>query len=113
MTIPTTAPSTRPPTLEPTTTPVEIADFLSGWEPAERQAVVTPGPPLCWGPLDHEIPLASVREMKKGDAQERETVQLIGFMSYDMILNGGWRAGAIIMVNGGVPFLGIREISEH
>jgi hypothetical protein len=51
--------------------------------------------------------------MKKGDAQERETVQLMGLISFDMILNGGWRAGAISMVNGGVPFWGIRDISVH
>ena len=30
-----------------------------------------------------------------------------------MILYGGWRAGAISMVNGGVPFLGMRETSVH
>jgi hypothetical protein len=57
--------------------------------------------------------LASVRVTKKGDAQERETVQFMGLMSYDMILYGGWRAGAISMVNGGVPFLGVRETSVH
>jgi len=51
--------------------------------------------------------------MKKGDAQERETVQFMGLMSLDMILYGGWRAGETSIVNGGVPFLGIREMSVH
>lgn len=53
-----------------------------------RQVVVPP-PPLCCGPLDHETPLESVRVRKKADAQERDTVQLIGLISFDMILYGG------------------------
>ena len=77
-----------------------------------RQAVVPP-PPLCMGPFVHERPVESVRLTKKGDAQESETVQLMGLMSFDMILKGGWRAGEMSIVNGGVPFLGIREMSVH
>lgn len=55
-----------------------------------RQAVeVVPPPPLCCGPLDHETPLESDRVRKKGDPQERDTVQLMGLISDDMILYGG------------------------
>ena len=34
-------------------------------------------------------------------------------MVFDMILYGGWRAGATIMVYGGRPFLGTSEMSVH
>jgi len=51
--------------------------------------------------------------MKKGDAQERETVQFKALMSFDTILYGGWRAGATIIVYGGRPFFGTRETSVH
>ena len=72
-----------------------------------------PPPPLCKGPLVHERPSASVRLIKKADAQERETVQFTGLMSFDTILYGGWRAGATIIVYGGRPFFGTREMSVH
>jgi hypothetical protein len=115
MITPTIAPKTTPPMLDPTTTETARPDFTAGVsEGRERQAVEVPGPPpLCKGPLDHARPFESVREMKKGDAQERETVQFMGLISYDMILYGGWRAGPISIVNGGVPFWGVREMSVH
>lgn len=72
-----------------------------------------PPPPLCKGPLAHERPSASVTLMKKGVAQERETVQFKALMSFDTILYGGWRAGATIIVYGGRPFFGSRETSVH
>lgn len=78
----------------------------------ERQ-VSGPPPPLCRGPLVQARPSASVRLRKKGDAQDRATVQFKGFMSLPMIWYGGWRAGATIMVNGGRPFLGTSETSVH
>ena len=126
---PTTAPNTTPPILDPTTTEVETPESLdetSGGEStgpdrqeayrgAEERQKSSPLP-LCRGPQDHALLSASVRLIKKGDAQERETVQFkgpMGFASSDMILNGGWRAGATIMVYGGVPFLGTREMSVH
>jgi hypothetical protein len=100
--------------LDPTTTGTAMPDF---WgvvvsEESARQ-LVGPPPPLCKGPLVHERPLASVRETKNGDPQEREMVQFMGLISFDVILYGGWRAGATSIVNGGVPFLGIREMSVH
>lgn len=75
--------------------------------------MVGPPPPLCRGPLAQERPSASVRLTKKGDAQESETVQFIGLISFDVILYGGWRAGATIMVYGGRPLLGTSEMSVH
>ena len=72
-----------------------------------------PPPPLCRGPLAHERPSASVRVIKKGVAQSRETVQFMALLSVDMILYGGWRAGATSMVYGGRPFLGTSEMSVH
>ena len=72
-----------------------------------------PPPPLCRGPLDQERPSASVKLIKKGEAQDRETVQFIALMEFDMILNGGWRAGATIIVYGGRPFFGTSEMSVH
>jgi hypothetical protein len=106
--IPTIAPNTIPPTLDPTTTPTETPDP----ESEERHASV-PGPPLCRGPLVHERPSASVRLIKKGVAQVRETVQFMALMSGDSILYGGWFAGATIIVYGGRPFFGSKEMSEH
>lgn len=87
-------------------------DTYLGWGLVERQEVGPP-PPLCNGPLDHETPLESVRLMKKGDPQERETVQFMGSMLFDIILYGGWRAGETSIVKGGVPFLGVKEMSVH
>jgi len=103
------APNTRPPTLDPTTTPMDTPELSDS---VERQKV-GPFPPLCRGPLVQERPSASVKLTKKGDAQERETVQFIALMEFDMILNGGWRAGATIIVYGGRPFLGTSEMSVH
>jgi hypothetical protein len=51
--------------------------------------------------------------MKKGDAQERETVQFMALISCDVILKGGWRAGATIIVKGGRPLFGTSEMSVH
>jgi hypothetical protein len=75
-----------------------------------RQAVDTPTP-LWRGPLAHKLPRESTREMKNGAAHDygvsvgpilrtarrltRPIVQLIGFIFWDVILYGGWRAGAI------------------
>jgi len=101
-------PSTRPPMLDPMTTPVETPESTGV---VERH--VSSPLPLCRGPFDHVRLSASVKLIKKGDAQERETVQFIGLMSFDIILNGGWRAGAMIMVYGGRPFLGVSEMSVH
>jgi hypothetical protein len=68
---------------------------------------------LCKGPLVHEAPLASVRLIKNTVDQEMERVQFMGLMSFDTIWFGGRRATPINMLNGGVPFLGINEMSEH
>ena len=68
---------------------------------------------MCMGPFVHERPVESIRLTKKGVPQERETVQLMGLMSFDVTLYGGWRAGEISIVNGGIPFLGIRDTSVH
>jgi hypothetical protein len=51
--------------------------------------------------------------MKNGDAHDRVIVQFSGLLSFDVRLNGGWRAGATVMVYGGTPFFGTREISVH
>jgi len=58
-----------------------------------RQAIVPP-PPEWRGPLAHMFPFASTRLTKKGDAQDRLTVQLIARESRDVILYGGCKAGA-------------------
>ena len=113
--------------LDPTATPTETPDPLDERsdiqstetgrriaypEPEERHASDTPAP-LWMGPFDHEAPLASVRTRKKEDAQVRETVQFMALMSFDVILYGGWRAGRTSRLYGGVPFLGVREMSVH
>lgn len=69
--------------------------------------------------------------MKNGIAQLRLTVQLIAFISNDVMLYGGCRGGATLIldcegvsrmlylelltvnVNGGTPLNGVTEISVH
>ena len=47
------------------------------------------------------------------EVHTKETVQLIGSIVFDVMLYGGRSAGATVIVYGGVPFVGVKEMSVH